>query len=124
MKRGLQIVVGVLSLIPAIFGAYNAFAGAGRFLPQEAVTAAIDSQFRFQSAVYFGLALIIWWVLPNIEKHTALFRIIIAALFLGGLTRLYSYLTIGTPPANMFAGMILELALPLLVLWHNQIRER
>ena len=124
MKRGLQIVVGVLSLVPAGFGALNAMLGTGRLLPQEAVTAAIDSQFRFQSAVYFGIALIIWWMLPNIEKHTALFRIIILSLFLGGVARAYSYATVGMPPPNMLGGMVLELCLPVLILWHNKIRVR
>ena len=93
-------------------------------MPAEAVTPAIDSQFRFQSAVYFGFGLIIWFLLPNIEKHTTIFRIMIGALFLGGLSRVYSYMTIGEPPANMFAGMILELSLPALILWHNKIREQ
>ena len=115
--------MGILSLIPGFYGLKNALAGAAAFMPIEAVTPAIDSQFRFQSAVYFGLALMIWWILPNIEKHTTLFRIAIFALFLGGLSRLYSYFTIGEPPINMFAGMILELSLPLLIIWHNQIKE-
>ena len=123
MKLGLQIVVGILSLIPAFFGLYNAWVGAARFMQPEAVTAAIDSQFRFQSAVYFGLALIIWYILPNIERHAALFRLVILALFIGGISRVYSYMTYGEPPSNMVAGMVLELCLPLLILWHNRIRE-
>lgn len=124
MKLGLQIVVGVLSLIPAGFGLLNMVLGASRFLPPEAVNAAIDSQFRFQSAVYFGLALVIWWMLPNIEKHATLFRIIVGTLFLGGLARAYTFWAIGAPPPVMIGAMVLELCLPLLVLWHNRIRLR
>lgn len=124
MKLGLQITVGILSLIPSAFGSLNAILGAGRFLPQDAVNAAIDSQFRFQSSIYLGLAFVIWWMLPNIEKHTTLFRLVIAALFIGGVSRLYSLMTIGPPPPVMIGGMVLELCLPLLILWHNKIRAR
>lgn len=122
MKAGLQIIMGILSLIPLYFGSVNMYLGAARFLPPEQITPALDSQFRFQSAYYLGLAVVIWWVIPNIEKHTTLFRLLIGALFLGGLARLYSYFTIGAPPAPMTAGMVLELLLPLLVLWQAKIR--
>lgn len=124
MKRGLQITLSILSLIPFAFGLLNMFYGAGRFVPTEHVTAALDSQFRFQSAYYFSLAIVIWWIIPTIENHTTLFRIIVLSLFLGGLVRLYSYFTIGVPPQTMFAGMILELCLPLLLFWQSQVAKR
>ena len=97
--------------------------GAAGFLPTEHVKAAIDSQFRFQSAYYFGLAFLIWYIIPRVEEHTAIFRIIVLFLFVGGLGRLYSYLTIGAPPSNMVGGMILELCLPLLIIWQAKIAK-
>ena len=69
MRRGLQITVFILSLIPAWYGFRNSIAGAAQFLPPEHLTAAIDGQFRFQSAWYFGLALILWWMIPQIEAE-------------------------------------------------------
>jgi Domain of unknown function (DUF4345) len=123
MKFGLQIVLAVLSLIPAFFGASSMIDGAAKFIPLDHVTPALDSQFRFQSAYYFGLAVLIWWIIPNIERHTGVFRIVIGALFLGGLTRVYSYITIGAPPAPMLGGMALELALPLLILWQAKLSK-
>ncbi len=121
MKRGLQIALAILSLIPAGFGFVNTVLGAGRFLPADAVNAAIDSQFRFQSAWYFGLAMLIWWMIPQIEQRTMLFRIVVLSLFAGGLARLYSYLTVGPPPTMMVAGMALELCLPLLLIWQSKV---
>ncbi len=123
MKLGLQMILAVLSLIPAYFGAMSMVGGAAVFIPPEHVTPALDSQFRFQSAYYFGLAALIWWIIPNIERHTTLFRIVIGALFLGGLTRVYSYITIGAPPPPMLGGMALELALPLLLLWQAKLSK-
>lgn len=124
MKIGLQIILGILSLIPLSFGSINLYLGAARFIPIDQVTAALDSQFRFQSAYYLGLAVIIWWIIPTIERHTTLFRIIISVLFLGGLGRLYSYFTLGAPPTGMFYGMILELCLPILIIWQARVASK
>ena len=115
MKRTLQIILIVLALIPLGFGAMNLFVGAERFLPVENVTAAIDSQLRFQSAWYLALAAIILWIVPRIDRETALFRIIIVGLFVGGVGRAWSWYTLGAPPVGMQFGMYLELALPLLL---------
>lgn len=115
MKRTLQGVLVILALIPFGFGAANLIFGAGRFLPSGDVTAAIDSQLRFQSAWYLGLAAIILWIVPRIERETALFRIIILSLFIGGVARAWSWYALGAPPVGMQLGMYLELALPLLL---------
>ena len=121
MKRALQIVLGVLSLIPLTSGISGMIMGPALFIPQENVVPSLDSQFRFESAYYFSLAIVIWWLIPNVEKHTNLFRILVMGLFVGGLSRLYSYLTIGTPEVSMQIGMYLELALPLLIIWQAKL---
>ena len=121
MLRGLQLVLAVLSLVPLTFGLINTVGGAGLLLPQDAVTAAMDSQFRFQSAWYLALAVIIWWMIPQVERQTALFRIIVAFVFIGGLARLWSAFTLGMPPSDMFAGMVLELVLPVLIPWQARV---
>jgi Domain of unknown function (DUF4345) len=123
MKLGLQIILVVLSLIPAYFGITGMMDGAAMFIAPEQVTPALDSEFRFLSAYYLGLAVLIWWILPNIERHTTLFRIVIGALFLGGLTRVYSIVMVGAPPTPMLGGMALELALPLLILWQAKLSK-
>ncbi|MDQ2088706.1 DUF4345 domain-containing protein [Marimonas arenosa] len=121
MRRRLQIVMGVLSVVPLAFGLMNTVGGAGLLVPQDAVTAAMDSQFRFQSAWYLALAVIIWWMIPQVERQTALFRIIVAFLFIGGLARVWSATTLGMPPGDMFAGMVLELCLPILIPWQARV---
>jgi uncharacterized protein DUF4345 len=123
MKLALQILLCVLSLVPLSFGIMNVVYGVGQFFPGGQIPAALDSQFRFESAYYFSLAILIWWVIPDVERQTTLFRIIIGGLFLGGLARVYSYLTVGPPPPDMLAGMALELALPLLIVWQSKIAK-
>jgi len=123
MKRGLQIVLIVLSLIPLYFGLTGVIFGAGQWIAAEAVTPAIDNQYRYLSAFYLVLAFLLWWMIPNIEKHTAPVRLIVLAIFLGGLARLYSTLTIGTPPAANIVGTALELGSPILALWQGKVAK-
>lgn len=116
MRLFLQILLVVLAIIPLVFGCINLFLGAGRFLSAEVVTSALDSQFRFQSAWYLGLAGVIFWMVPRVERERTLFTIIVLSLFIGGLGRAWSWYTIGeAPPVNMQFGMVLELLLPLLL---------
>jgi len=57
--------------------------------------------------------------LGRLKNRGAVLRILVLAIFLGGLARLYSYLTIGPPPLRAIGGMVLELGAPVLALWHK-----
>jgi Domain of unknown function (DUF4345) len=50
MKRPLQIVLAILSVLPLAVGALGYVFGAGLLLPSGQVTPKLDSQFRFLSA--------------------------------------------------------------------------
>jgi hypothetical protein len=95
MKRGLQVVIAILSVLPLVVGALGFTFGAGLLLPPGAATPKLDSQFRFLSAWDIGLAVIVWWIIPQIEYQTTLFRIVCLAVFLGGVGRVTAwYLTV------------------------------
>lgn len=117
MRRALQLTIAVLSLAPLIFGMTNMIMGAARFMPVEDITIAIDSQFRFQSGVYFSVALLLWWMIPRIEQVTWPFRAVALGLFLGGVGRVISAQQFGMPEGNMYYGMILEVCMPGFVVW-------
>jgi len=119
MKRGLQIVLAVLSLIPLAFAVMGLVGGAAGSNEGVEVTAFLDNQFRYLSAYYLSLFFLIWWVLQDLKNRGAVLRILVLAIFLGGLARLYSYLTIGPPPLRAIGGMVLELGAPVLALWHK-----
>ena len=121
MRRGLQITLGVLSVIPLSFGLIGFLFGAE---PRQGgvVSAELDSQFRFLSAWYVGLALLLWYIIPRVEVETALLRIAAFAIFAGGLGRVWSWMMIGPPPTQMIAGIVLELSVPLLLIWQARIR--
>lgn len=121
MKRGLQIALAVLSLIPLVSGALGLVYGVGRFIPPDANAAPLDSQYRFLSAVYIGLGILIWRIIPSIEKHGWIVSTIVAAIFVGGLSRLYSAHLFGVAPPTMIAATALELGSPLLILWQRAV---
>jgi hypothetical protein len=123
MRRSLQIVLGVLSMVPLIVSVSGLLLGTGRFLSDDLVTPSFDSQYRYQTGYYISLALLAWWIIPNIEKHVTPLRIISASIFVGGIGRVISLFDAGRPPALIFGFIALELCFPLLLLWQVQIRQ-
>ncbi|MBY0421299.1 MAG: DUF4345 domain-containing protein [Parvularculaceae bacterium] len=124
MKRGLQIALGVLSLIPLAFGALGLLYGVGRFLPFDEAAAGLDSQYRFLSAVYLGLAVLIWRIIPSVEKHGWIISTLVAAIFVGGLARVYSAYLYDSAPIELIAAAALELGSPLLILWQRAVARQ
>jgi len=123
MKRGLQIVMGLLSLIPLLLAVQNVGGGAAA-LAGEAVPAALDNQFRYLSTFYLSLTFLIWWIIPNVERHAVPVRILIGAVFLGGLARAYSMMQVGHPGDQLYNGMILEFVLVLIIPWQAMVAKR
>jgi hypothetical protein len=121
-KRLLQITVVILSLLPLSFGLLGLVAGVGRFnVEVQAINTNLDSQYRFLSGWYLGLAVLAWWIAFGIEKHTALFRIICWSVFLGGCGRLISIASVGVPDLRFVGVMGVELLFPLLTFWQAKV---
>ena len=69
-----------------------------------------------------GLAVIVWWIVPNIERQTVLFRIVCGAVFLGGLGRLAAWYFTGAPGAAVVVVIAIELFVPMLIPWAGLYR--
>ena len=121
MKRALQIVLGVLSLVPLTIAVLGLLFGAGRLLPAEVVTPNFDSHYRYVTGYYLSLTLLAWWVIPNIETHVVPLRIISAAIFAGGVGRLVSMVEVGLPGPVMVGFALFELCFPLVLLWQARL---
>ncbi len=121
MKLGLQITLGILSLIPLFFGVTGLMWGTSQFMPADEIIPALDNQFRYWAGFYFVLAFLLWWAIPNIERHTTLLRIVCLALVIGGLGRLVSHLTVGAGDPPQFGAMILEIGSVIFVFWQAML---
>ncbi len=124
MKRTLQVVLAFLSLLPLVVGSLGFIYGAALFAPASGVTPKLDSQYRFVAAWDVGLAFIVWWIIPQIERQTVLFRLICLLVCLGGVGRVIAWLAVGSAGRAFLAVTVLELLIPLLIPWQAQVAKQ
>lgn len=125
-KRSLQIVLGILAIIPITTGLLGMlgvrdppYVAAG--VPPIVI---LDSNLRFYSGVWFGLGLALYWVIPTIERQTVLFRALWTMIFIGGIGRLLSMTMLAWPPVPFVAFTALEIVgAPFFVLWQSRLSK-
>jgi hypothetical protein len=67
--------------------------------------------------MYVVVTLLLWSIIPEIEKHFRTAAILCAALFIGGIGRLISQMAVGPGAEFQVSGMYIELGSPLLLVW-------
>jgi hypothetical protein len=117
-RKLLQVSIFILTLLPLVFGLLGLAGGIARFSPGAPnISADLDSQYRFLSGLYLGIAVLGWWLIPRIEKEATIFRILCAAIFTGGIGRILSWFALGEPGGRFQIVLIAELLFPLLSVW-------
>lgn len=124
MKLGLQIVLGLFSLIPLAFAVMGVMNGAAGLDPEGSPAAALDNQLRYLSGMYVIVTLLIWSIIPDIERQFRTAAIICAALFVGGVARFISQSTVGPGLPEQAVGMYIELGAPLLLVWQQLVARK
>ena len=122
-RRLLQLAVVLGCVVPFLAGGSGILKGPV-FLHgvAEPVAADLDSHFRYLSGLLFAIGLAFASCIPGIERKTARFRLLALLVFVGGLARLISWLSMGTPGRGHVVGLAMELvAVPLLVLWQARV---
>ncbi len=123
-KRALQIVTGILGLVPVATGLIGLL-GVGDPLYVAAHvphSPLIDSNLRFFAGLWLGLGLALLWLIPRIDTQTVLFRAIWGAIFVGGIGRLLSMVFVAMPPPPFIGFTALEiLGAPIFVYWQARV---
>jgi Domain of unknown function (DUF4345) len=123
-KRGLQVAMALLGVIPVLTGIVTMF---GLFDPIYASAgippnALLDSNLRFFGGVWLGLGIALYWLIPNVERQTLLFRVLSGMIFLGGIGRLMSMIFLALPPLPFVGFTVLEIiGAPLFVWWQARV---
>ena len=75
--------------------------------------------------MYLVVSFMMWSIIPAIEKHGRTLLLVSAAIFIGGLGRVVSYMTLGAPSQDLVVGMGIELVVPVVfVLWQRAVAAK
>lgn len=120
-RSALQAVVAVACLAPILTGLEGVLRGAAMFR-LTAVTADLDSHYRYLSGIFLMLGLAFASTIPEIERKGARFRLLGAMVVTGGLARALSWGAVGAPSLGHRLGLGMELlVVPLLMLWQARV---
>lgn len=112
MELFLQILLGIVSLICLLGGLNLLVKGAVSFLPKTITDQRIlDNLFRFLSGIYFGLGILMAWVVFNFHKTNDLIYFIGIVVIFSGLGRLYSRIKVGSAGKYFDYMMVFEIIL-------------
>jgi hypothetical protein len=121
-RRALQVVLAFLALIPISTGLMDALGGVHALPTKQVATATLESNYRFLGTLWFGVGLLIVWIIPRVETALAPFRAVCAISVAGGLVRLLSMAVAGIPHSIFVWACVLELtAPPAMALWQTQV---
>ncbi len=124
MKLALQIFLGVLSLVTLFYGVAGLLTGAGPYDVEGPALQLLDNQLRYSAGVYLVFSFLLWWIIPDIERHAMPIRIISAAIMLGGIGRLISLLNAGSGLGAQLVLMSAELAAPGMIFWQANVARQ
>jgi hypothetical protein len=122
-RRGLQVTLGVLSVIPFLSGLAGMLVGP-KTLPggEHQLDATAESEYRFVNAFWFATAPAIWSAIPHIEQRTGFIKRLTAVVFAGGLARVVAWRATGRPHAVFLAATLLELVgVPAVMIWQSRV---
>lgn len=127
MKRILRVIIAIVGIILVISGLLGIIPPgiSGKFysinisnsIPGNII---LDSNYRFYAGLSIGLGLVLFWIIPSVEKQKVILRLITFIIFMGGLGRVISMITFGIPPTLFIIFTIFELLFPLIIILQNK----
>lgn len=121
--KAFQAVLVVLGLFVAGTGLLEVVLGPTVLLPGgPRPEPTLDSNYRFFAAMWLAIGVALLSVVPRVREATTVLHFVSAAVFVGGLARVASWLAVGQPHAMMLVLLAIELIVPpVLVLWQRRL---
>lgn len=124
-RRGLQAFLSALGTVALVSGTLSVLFGADIILDSGAYTASVDSEVRFYATWYAAAGALVLRVVPRVESEGPAIRAIGAVFFVAGCARLLSLIMVGKPHALFIVLLIVEIALPVVILpWQAQVARQ
>jgi hypothetical protein len=124
-RSGLVGLLGTLGVVATVEGTRGVVQGARQVVAGGPVSANVDSEYRFYSAWYAVLGVLLLRAAPRPEQEAAVVRAAAGGFLLAACGRLLSIRTAG-PPHPLQRGLLgVELVLPaVLVPWQARVSRR
>ncbi|WP_167481708.1 DUF4345 domain-containing protein [Leptospira congkakensis] len=125
-ERILQFLFVLVFLIGLSGGSTNLIRGVSIILPDgTAVTPYADNVYRYLAGILLGAGFIALWIAITIRKQGDLVYIMGAAIFLSGMGRVISMMTVGMPAeSRLYVYVGLELGLPVIIWILQFLRQK
>lgn len=118
MESTLKYLLYAIAAV-ALVTAANVLIGGAAAVPGSLgpVDTTVDNELRFFSVYWGAYGVFCFWVARNLGSQIFFVPFIALFFLLGGVGRLVSTLTIGSPAFVLVPAMVLEFVLPMLIFW-------
>lgn len=121
-QRVLIIVLAVLGAVAVGSGLYAVILGPAFIPGGSAISASVDSEYRFVNVFWLAAGAAVWWSLFRLRERATVLRAMLVLAFVGGFIRLISVFVVGWPNPVFIASMVLELVIvPMVLWWHAHV---
>lgn len=123
-RRALQVFLTILGSVALVAGLGTVLLGVDSLVGAEPVSATVDSEMRFYAVWYVAAAIVLLRSVPRVESDGGTIRAIAGLFFIAGWSRVLSWLVLGRPHTLAVTLMVIELALPFVIIpWQAAVRR-
>jgi len=117
MRRSLQVFLGLFGVTAILIASLHIILGPSAIPGSIPVNATMDSEDRFYATLFAAYGVALLWCIGGIERKSRCVYLLAATFFVGGLARVVSILAVGPPNAFFLAMTVLELVIPVFMVF-------
>jgi hypothetical protein len=122
-RLALQIAVGLTALAPLILGLSGVLQGPNMLVKDYKYPYQVDSHFRYLCGFQMSCFAFLLRNIPTIDRDGTDLRRVCWLVVIGGLARIYGFLTVGVEASAVLANLTELIPLPLLCLWQYYVQK-